>query len=162
MARIESIRTIMALAVENNMVVEQLDVTTAYLNGTLNEKIYMKVPENVQQGLNTLIQTESKQSNIRERASEMLRALDSGNKVCLLNKAIYGLRQAGRCWNEKQNFEQNFTEIRRKKIIIRSMHILQRTRTELAIDCSLCRRHSDCFSRQGGNCKTKAIFIKKV
>ena len=54
-----------------------MDVKTAYLNGLLKEEIYMVVP----QGLPY-----------------------DGNKVCILNKAIYGLKQASRCWFEV--FEQ--------------------------------------------------------
>lgn len=95
------------------MTVEQLDITTAYLNGTLSERIHMEVPNYMRQGLEFLKQTESKQSHIRKVASQMLQDLESGNKVCLLNKAIYGLRQAGRCWNEK--LSQTLLEFGAKK-----------------------------------------------
>jgi len=54
-----------------------MDVKTAFLNGTLKEEIYMKVPEGI--------------------------ICNIGN-VCKLNKAIYGLKQAARCWFEV--FEQ--------------------------------------------------------
>jgi len=43
-ARLESIRTLMALAAQMNMAVEQIDITTAYLNSTLDETVYMEVP----------------------------------------------------------------------------------------------------------------------
>ena len=43
--RFSSIRLILALAVEYDMYVHQIDVTTAYLNGKLKEDIYMKQPE---------------------------------------------------------------------------------------------------------------------
>jgi len=54
--------------------VHHMDVKTAFLNGTLKDDIYMSVPK----GLN--------------RSYE--------NKVCKLIKAIYGLKQAARCWFE--------------------------------------------------------------
>lgn len=81
----------MALAVENDMIVEQLDVTTAYLNGTLKEKIYMEIPKYLYAGLNILAQTESTYGNVRRKALKMIQDLKEEDKVCLLNKSIYGL-----------------------------------------------------------------------
>jgi hypothetical protein len=72
-ARLSSIRTLLAFAVEHKMLVHQMDVVTAFLNGDLKEEIYMKgyeIPG-------------------RER------------QVCKLKKSIYGLKQSPRCWNEK-------------------------------------------------------------
>ena len=43
--RFSSIRTSLALAIQNNMVVHQMDVVTAFLNGQLDEDIYMRQPE---------------------------------------------------------------------------------------------------------------------
>jgi len=50
-ARLESIRTLMALAAQMNMTVEQIDITTAYLNGTLEETVYMEVPKHIKNAL---------------------------------------------------------------------------------------------------------------
>lgn len=41
----------------NDMVVEQLDVATTYLNGTLEEKIYMEIPKYIHRGLCIVAQT---------------------------------------------------------------------------------------------------------
>ena len=73
-ARAESVRTIMALAAKHNMVVHQMDVKTAFLNGKLEEEVYMRQPEGF----------------IKEGQEHL---------VCRLKKAIYGLKQASRCWN---------------------------------------------------------------
>ena len=40
--RFSSIRTLLAFAVQKNMVVHQMDVVTAFLNGQLDEDIYMR------------------------------------------------------------------------------------------------------------------------
>nr|PNR34787.1 hypothetical protein PHYPA_022685 [Physcomitrium patens] len=45
--RIQSIRLILALAVQLDLHVHQMDVKTAFLNGSLQEEIYMKIPEGV-------------------------------------------------------------------------------------------------------------------
>ena len=72
--RFESLRTVIALAVQNSMKMHQMDVTTAFLNGELQEEVYMKQPEGfVSDGQEDL--------------------------VCKLKRSIYGLKQSPRCWN---------------------------------------------------------------
>ncbi|KAK3888840.1 hypothetical protein Pcinc_007106 [Petrolisthes cinctipes] len=73
-ARFESVRTVLALASQRGMKLHHMDVTTAFLNGTLMEEVYMKQPDGfVEQGKETM--------------------------VCKLKKSIYGLKQSPRCWN---------------------------------------------------------------
>ena len=73
-ARFESLRLLLALAVQSGLTVHQMDVTTAFLNGTLKEEVYMQQPE-----------------GYIEKGKE--------NLVCKLNHSLYGLKQAPRCWN---------------------------------------------------------------
>ncbi len=77
-ARYTSVRTVLALANEYDMEIEQMDVQTAFLHGDLDEEIYMSQPE-----------------GFVERGKEGL--------VCKLQKSLYGLKQAARCWNLKIN-----------------------------------------------------------
>ena len=44
-ARISTIRLLIALAAIHNLVIHQMDVKTAFLNGDLDEEVYMKQPE---------------------------------------------------------------------------------------------------------------------
>lgn len=69
----KSIRTLLAFSVEQDWQVHQLDITAAYLNGKLNETIFMEQP----------------QLNLHGKT----------NEVCLLKKSLYGLHQSGREWN---------------------------------------------------------------
>ncbi|KAG7598928.1 Zinc finger CCHC-type [Arabidopsis suecica] len=77
-ARIETVRFIIALAASNGWEIHHLDVKTAFLHGELKEIVYVSQPEG-------FITEEDK------------------NKVYKLNKALYGLRQAPRAWNNKLN-----------------------------------------------------------
>jgi hypothetical protein len=85
-------RTLFAFAVQNNMVIHQMDVVTAFLNGRLDEDIYLRQREGyVQSGKEDL--------------------------VCKLEKSLYGLKQSPRCWNralqeklEKLGFTKVFAD----------------------------------------------------
>lgn len=43
--RFTTIRTILSLAARYDLELEQMDVVTAFLNGDLNEEIYMEIPQ---------------------------------------------------------------------------------------------------------------------
>ena len=70
-AKYTTLRFLLALAVQMDLKILQLDVKSAFLNGELQEEIYLKQPEGF--------------SN------------DSG-RVYKLLKALYGLKQAARAW----------------------------------------------------------------
>ena len=73
-AMLKSIRIILAIAAYFDYEIWQMDVKTAFLNGNLEEDVYMIQPEGF---------------------------VDPNNakKICKLKKSIYGLKQASRSWN---------------------------------------------------------------
>nr|GEX53707.1 hypothetical protein [Tanacetum cinerariifolium] len=70
-ARLEAIRIFLAFATHMNMVVYQIDVNTAFLNGNMREEVYVSQP-------NGFVDP------------------DNPNHVYKLKKALYGLKQAPR------------------------------------------------------------------
>ncbi|GAB2265737.1 hypothetical protein Dimus_037845 [Dionaea muscipula] len=74
--RITSIRMIIAIAALRNLEIHQMDVKTAFLNGDLEEEMYMEQPEG-------------------------FIAPGHERKVCRLVKSLYGLKQAPKQWHEK-------------------------------------------------------------
>ncbi|KAK7574002.1 hypothetical protein V9T40_011193 [Parthenolecanium corni] len=77
-ARLYSVRTLLAIANKYDLNIIQMDVKTAFLNGVLERDIYMEIPDGVE-----------------------LELSDRKNKVCKLLRAIYGLRISPKCWNRK-------------------------------------------------------------
>ena len=72
--RFTSIRLILALACRHNLFLRHIDIKGAYLNGKLEEDVYMRQPEG-------------------------FIAEGTENLVCKLRKSIYGLKQSGRVWH---------------------------------------------------------------
>nr|CAN67240.1 hypothetical protein VITISV_037460 [Vitis vinifera] len=73
-ARISSVRALLAVAAARKWDLFQMDVKNAFLNGDLSEEVYMQPPP----GLSV-----------------------ESNKVCHLRRALYGLKQAPRAWFTK-------------------------------------------------------------
>jgi len=66
-------RALLSLAAKLNLEAHHLDIETAFLNGTLDEEIYMKAPDGI----------------------------DTGNgDIWKLRKSLYGLKQASHVWNK--------------------------------------------------------------
>ncbi len=74
--RYSTIRILLALAVREKMFLHQIDVSTAYLNSSLQDEIFMQQPPNF----------------VNDK---------SPNKVLRLHKALYGLKQSGKEWNSR-------------------------------------------------------------
>lgn len=81
-SRLPLVRSIFAIANKYNLELHQLDVKTAFLNGLIQEEIYMEIPEG---------------ANVTQN--------DKESKVCKLNRALYGLRISPKKWNKR------FTEV---------------------------------------------------
>jgi hypothetical protein len=72
-ARMEEIRLLFAYACSKNVKVYHMDVKSSFLNGELEEEVYIEQPEGFQLS-------------------------ENADYVCKLKKALYGLKQAPRAW----------------------------------------------------------------
>lgn len=70
-AKLDFIRTAIAVAAERDMMMKQIDIGTAYLNGDVHEEILMKVPNHLESILEHIIENEL-ESTIRSEAKKML------------------------------------------------------------------------------------------
>ena len=91
-ARYDSIRSVLAIGTQLDLEIHQMDVRSAYLNGKLEEEIFMKQPPGFVDKTHP-------------------------HKVCRLNASLYGLKQSARCWNlvidryfKSKNFIQNLAD----------------------------------------------------
>ena len=72
-ARLDTIRTLIAMAAQKGWLLHQLDVKSTFLNGELEKDIYVEQPQGI------IVNGEE-------------------YKVYKLNKALYGLKQTQRAW----------------------------------------------------------------
>jgi transposase InsO family protein len=72
-AKLASLRTILAIAARHDWPIEVFDFNSAFLNGELDEEIFMQLPPDFE-------------------------GCDPRRYVARLNKALYGLKQGGRTW----------------------------------------------------------------
>jgi len=82
-----TLRTLMALTASLDLHLHMLDFKTAFLNGDIQEDVYVRQPPGYQ--------------------------LTNDSKACKLNRALYGLHQAPRAWHQRLKREleaHNFTE----------------------------------------------------
>ncbi|CAL1413854.1 unnamed protein product [Linum trigynum] len=73
-AKINTIKILMAVAAVKDWHLSQMDISNAFLNGDLEEEVYMKIPQGIE-GME--------------------------GKACRLRKSLYGLKQASRQWYAK-------------------------------------------------------------
>nr|GEW42205.1 retrovirus-related Pol polyprotein from transposon TNT 1-94 [Tanacetum cinerariifolium] len=82
-ARIDSIRIFLTFAAHMNMVVYQMDIKIAFLNGNMREEVYVSQPDKFVDK-------------------------DNPNHVYKLKKALYGLKQAPHTWSKHIDIRYQF------------------------------------------------------
>ena len=87
-----SVRSVIALAWKEGLKLHQMDITTAFLNGDLEETIYMKQPE-------------------------VFVAEGQEHLVCRLKNSLYGLKQSPRCWNKALDTQLKTMGLNRVRVI---------------------------------------------
>ena len=68
-ASLSSVRVVLSVAAARGFIVHQMDVVTAFLGSSLNEEVYVTLPEGV-----------------------------FSSRLARLNRSLYGLKQSPRCW----------------------------------------------------------------
>lgn len=75
-AKLNSVRVLLSLAANLDWPLHQLDIKNAFLNGELEEEVYMQIPPG-------------------------LESPNTSNMVCRLRKSLYGLKQSPRAWFDR-------------------------------------------------------------
>jgi len=91
--KIATIRVLIAFASIHSLIVHQMNMKTAFLNGDLDEEIHMEQPEGFV-------------------------VLEQEYKVCKLIKSLYGLKQASKQLYEKLIAQLQHKALRQVKVMI--------------------------------------------
>ncbi|RVW93958.1 Retrovirus-related Pol polyprotein from transposon RE1 [Vitis vinifera] len=75
-AKLNTIQVLFYLAANQDWPLHQLDVKNAFLNGNLEEEVYMEIPSELETSFNN-------------------------NRVCKLKKSLYGLKKSPRAWFDR-------------------------------------------------------------
>ncbi|RVX06283.1 Retrovirus-related Pol polyprotein from transposon TNT 1-94 [Vitis vinifera] len=75
-AKLNTIRILLSLAVNQDWCLQQLDIKNAFLNGDLEEEVYMEIPPGFEGSM-------------------------AKNQVCKLQKSLHGLKQSPRAWFDR-------------------------------------------------------------
>ena len=92
-----SVRVLFALAAQHNMKINQLDVSTAFLNADIDRDLYMKQPPGY------YLTPDGVKNSLKTKSEFVLK----------LDKSIYGLKQAPQMWNKtisKELVSMGFTK----------------------------------------------------
>ena len=86
-----SVQALCSEVAEEDLEFEQMDVKTAFLNGEIEEDIYIEIPEGV----------EVTPEDLAELGLDKADDIDKLDLICKLEKSMYGTKQAPRFWNKK-------------------------------------------------------------
>ena len=86
-----SVRVLCAFVADEDLEFHQMDAKTAFLNGEIDEEIFIEVPDGV----------EIDDDDLAELGLTNYDEVKKLDLVCKLQKSMYGTKQAPRCWNNK-------------------------------------------------------------